>query len=192
MFKFRIIYGKYGLLRFIGHLDTVNTVFLAMRRAEFPLSYTKGFNPRIKASFSPPLPIGFSSDVEFMEVFMESRAATDKLSGGLQSQLPGFMEVKSVEEVGLSEKPLSGRIEAVVYELKTAAEMDERIVKEMEKFSLDNAISGLELKDGNTAWFEVAYGGGTPAREIAEKLSVLACEDRCPVEFTRKKFIFKV
>src|SRR5262249_17305974 len=45
-FRFRSSFRKSGVLRFISHLDLTKTLKLAFKRAEIPLSYSRGFHPQ--------------------------------------------------------------------------------------------------------------------------------------------------
>lgn len=45
MIKIRIKFRKYGVMRFIGHLDIMRYFQKAMRRAEIDICYSEGFSP---------------------------------------------------------------------------------------------------------------------------------------------------
>ena len=45
--RIRITYSKTGMLRFIGHLDLQKLWERALRRADLPVRYSQGFNPKI-------------------------------------------------------------------------------------------------------------------------------------------------
>lgn len=44
MIKIRIKFRKYGVMRFIGHLDIMRYFQRAMRRAEIDICYSEGFS----------------------------------------------------------------------------------------------------------------------------------------------------
>lgn len=67
-YKVRLRFSKQGDLRFLGHLELANVIKRLIRRAEFKVKYSSGFHPMPKLSFSPPLPLGTESLVEFMEI----------------------------------------------------------------------------------------------------------------------------
>ncbi len=66
--KIRIKFRKYGILRFIGHLDVMRCFQKIMRRAEIPIAFTGGFSPHMIMSFASPLGIGLESDGEYMDI----------------------------------------------------------------------------------------------------------------------------
>lgn len=63
----RVRYAKKGLLRFLGHLDTVRSIEFMLRRTRVPVCYSGGFSPRMRLHFSPPLPLGAESRAEYFD-----------------------------------------------------------------------------------------------------------------------------
>ena len=67
----RIEYRKFGPLVFISHLDLIRCWERIVRRADISVSFTEGFHPRPKISFSPPLPVGFEGERELLDLRLE-------------------------------------------------------------------------------------------------------------------------
>lgn len=65
---FRVRFAKYGVVRFIGHLDVMRYFQKVIRRSELPVKYSQGFNPHQLLSFAQPLGVGITSDGEYMEI----------------------------------------------------------------------------------------------------------------------------
>ena len=51
--RIRIKFRKYGVMRFIGHLDIMRYFQKAMRRANIDIAYSEGFSPHQIMSFKP-------------------------------------------------------------------------------------------------------------------------------------------
>lgn len=68
MLKVRIKFRKYGVMRFIGHLDVMRYFQKAIRRAEIPIAFTTGYSPHMIMSFAQPLGIGLTSDGEYLDI----------------------------------------------------------------------------------------------------------------------------
>lgn len=66
--KARIRFQKYGMMKFIGHLDIMRYFQKAFRRANIDSEYTKGFSPHQIMSFASPLGVGLTSDSEYVDV----------------------------------------------------------------------------------------------------------------------------
>lgn len=89
--KIRFAFSKTGDIRFLSHLELVNVVARALRRAGAPVRYSQGFHPLPKLSFSPPLPVGMESLDEYLDVELEGiRGMTnpDELKDRLNSASP--------------------------------------------------------------------------------------------------------
>ena len=71
----RVIFGKEGALRFIGHLDVLRTFQKIFRRAGIPMAYSQGFSPHPLMSFALPLGLGLSSEGEYLDAEIEALIA---------------------------------------------------------------------------------------------------------------------
>ncbi|MFB0527511.1 MAG: TIGR03936 family radical SAM-associated protein, partial [bacterium] len=111
--RVRIEYSKKGPVRYIGHLDLMHTFFRALKRANLPVSYTKGFNPRIKSSFSPALPLGFASEAEYIELYLDKKIDISSSIGNLQKELPEGLTVHNMEKLPLFGNSGNVKIKAV-------------------------------------------------------------------------------
>ena len=97
MQRLRITYKKY--LPFIGHLDIVRLWERALRRTDIDCAYSEGFNPRQKLSFGPPLPLGFLSDCELIDIFCENWQNTNYIKETLNKTLPKGIEITEIRNV---------------------------------------------------------------------------------------------
>lgn len=70
--KVRIKFSKFGAMKFIGHLDVMRYFQKAIRRAEFDIMYSTGFNPHQIMSFASPLGVGLTSDGEYLDIELNS------------------------------------------------------------------------------------------------------------------------
>lgn len=66
--KIRIKFRKYGVMKFIGHLDIMRYFQKAIRRAEIPIAYSTGFSPHQIMSFAAPLGVGLCSNGEYLDI----------------------------------------------------------------------------------------------------------------------------
>ncbi|NQT82102.1 DUF2344 domain-containing protein [bacterium] len=93
----RVMYCKTGLTRFIGHLDSTRVLRRAVGKAGIEGVYSQGFSPRLRLSFSPPLPLGFTSDCEFFDIKLAGRCRPDTIKRRLRASLPEGFVVKEVQ-----------------------------------------------------------------------------------------------
>lgn len=64
----RIKFQKYGVMKFIGHLDMMRYFQKAIRRAGIDIAYSEGYSPHQIMSFAAPLGVGVTSDGEYFDI----------------------------------------------------------------------------------------------------------------------------
>ena len=80
--KRRLKFSKTGMGKYISHLDLLRAFTRAITRAELPVRYTQGFNPHQIITFSLPLPIGVTSETEFVDIDFYNRKLELTISYG--------------------------------------------------------------------------------------------------------------
>lgn len=113
--RFRIIYSKRSLLRFIGHLDLLRTWERTLRRAHVPMAYTHGFHPHQRINLGVALPLGFSSKCELIDLWLESEVDLRNLMMKIRLAAPPGIELHSIEKVGLGSPTLQQLIQQAEY-----------------------------------------------------------------------------
>lgn len=97
--RIRIKFRKYGVMRFIGHLDIMRYFQKAMRRADIDIAYSEGFSPHQIMSFAAPLGVGITSDGEYLDIEANSTASSAESIQALNNVMVEGMEI--VEYVAL-------------------------------------------------------------------------------------------
>ncbi|MCP4582745.1 MAG: TIGR03960 family B12-binding radical SAM protein [candidate division Zixibacteria bacterium] len=70
--KIRLKYSRDETMRFYSHLDLLRLFTRTLKRAKIPVAYSQGYHPHMKLSFGPPLPLGFSSEAEYLDIQLDS------------------------------------------------------------------------------------------------------------------------
>ena len=82
--KARIKFRKYGVMKFIGHLDVMRFFQKVMRRADIPIAFTGGYSPHMIMSFANPLGVGVTSDGEYFDIELseaiDMQAAVERMN----------------------------------------------------------------------------------------------------------------
>ena len=102
--KVRIKFRKYGVMRFIGHLDVMRYFQKAIRRAEIPIAFTTGYSPHMIMSFASPLGIGLTSDGEYMDIERREPIASKEAVRRLNEVGIEGIEVLNLVEIEDSKK----------------------------------------------------------------------------------------
>lgn len=100
--RLRIRFSKGERVRYISHLDVLRYWERAIRRAGLPLSYSQGFTPHPRIAFASPLPLGFTSDAELMDVSLDARVDLSEVATRLAEQVSDDLAVLSIHEVSVS------------------------------------------------------------------------------------------
>ena len=82
--RFRVRFGKARSMRWIGHLDLQTNFERLLRRAGLRVAHTAGFHPRPRMVFASALPLGTSSEVELVDIWIEAAPAPEELLFQLQ------------------------------------------------------------------------------------------------------------
>ncbi len=99
-FRYAIHYSRLGASRFYGHLDLLQLVFRALRRAGLPVLFSKGYNPSPRVSFSQALPVGMESMVEHFQVdFARPIGDPAEVIAALNREFPLTIRVHAVKAV---------------------------------------------------------------------------------------------
>jgi radical SAM-linked protein len=88
-FSFRVE----GDLKFISHGDTLRMFRRALVRADLPLRYSAGFNPRPRLTIPLPRPVGMASLAEVLIVEFNRTVDPDHARDGLTRQVPSEITV---------------------------------------------------------------------------------------------------
>lgn len=73
--KYRLKFRKMEPVRFSSHLNVLRVFQQSLRRAGLDLVYTEGFNQRPKISSGFPLPLGYTSEEEFIDITLRLEVA---------------------------------------------------------------------------------------------------------------------
>ena len=114
MSKWRVVFSKTGMGKYISHLDLLRCFTRAIQRSGLPVVYSQGFNPHQKMTFSLPLPIGVTSSCETVDIQFEDGLTAAEIQEKLNANLP--MDIK-VQKVHLPEAKAAD-ITCAEYEMK--------------------------------------------------------------------------
>jgi len=110
--RIRVKYTKGQPIRFTGHLDLQRLWERLLRRSGLPVRYSQGYHPRARLNLASALPLGFISDSELLDFWMNEPRPLDNVLECLQTASQPGMDILSVEEVALSEDSLQSRMHA--------------------------------------------------------------------------------
>jgi radical SAM family uncharacterized protein/radical SAM-linked protein len=179
--KIRVEFSKTGILKYLSHLELVTLLHRAMRRASFPLEYSKGFHPSPKISFGPPLGVGIAGLSEYfdMEIVPPFDLIMNRIK--LNSMLPEGIFIKYLSVIHEKEESLSSFITRYEYEIKGGnlsnihtflSEKETNILRGKNSINLRIMVEEARLTDKNTINLIVVDRGDIKVR-LGELLPVI-------------------
>ncbi|MFA5527340.1 MAG: TIGR03936 family radical SAM-associated protein [Peptostreptococcales bacterium] len=133
MNRYLIKYTKTDNMKYISHLDLMNVLLRAFKRAKIDLAYSQGFSPHPKISTAHPLSLGIESIGEYLEVELQVDLLPDAIASAMKHQLPRGIELTEIKKVTEPMKSIASIVEVSGYLISfyndslTADELREKI-----------------------------------------------------------------
>jgi radical SAM-linked protein len=173
-YRYRARFTKTGRMRFLGHLDLYRLLMRGLRRAGVSLVYSQGFNPKPRLACGPALPVGVSSEAEYVD--FETRAPLDVDLGceRINGALPAGVRFLALVEVPRDLPALGEAVRAACYRVRGPHALDlpgavrefgrrppgtverRREDGKVATFELERELLALEAIDGNAMRLTVA------------------------------------
>lgn len=122
MQRLRVKLSRGEEIKFISHLDIMRLWERALRRAQIPLAYSEGFSAHPRLSLAAPLPVGVTSETEFMDVFVLKLVSPHWFTTAASQQLPPGIEILGVYQIALSMPSLQSKVRYAEYRIEVETE----------------------------------------------------------------------
>jgi radical SAM-linked protein len=132
--RIRITFTKLGAAKYSSHLDLHKTWERTLRRAGVPLVYSQGFNPQPRIQLAAALPLGFTSECEVMDLWVEGEPDLGAMARELHRAAAPGIEVRTMQVVDDCLPALQTQVRSAEYVVTvesglTAEEMDGHIAE---------------------------------------------------------------
>ena len=115
MMRIRVFFSKNEVMRYTGHLDLHKTWERIFRRSGLPLAYSQGFHPQPRLNLACALPLGFTSQAEILDAWLESPIQIEDIQTALIQSSPPGITIHKIEEVELRAPALQTQVIAAEY-----------------------------------------------------------------------------
>lgn len=122
MQRIRLVYSKGDELKFTGNLDMMKVWERTFRRAGLKVAYSQGFHPQPKIHQALPLPLGFTSQNDLLDFWLDSDENPDEIKGKLERALQPGITVQEYQVVTAGLKPLQTLVASASYLVQMEAE----------------------------------------------------------------------
>jgi radical SAM-linked protein len=128
--RIRIVFGKKGDMRYLGHLEMARMFERACRRAGIPLSFTGGYSPKPRITFALSLPTGTEALAEWLDLELAEAWSPEEVMHSLNDHLPSGIRVEDSWKVPVDVPALNGRVRFMTYKAifpESVKDLDERV-----------------------------------------------------------------
>jgi radical SAM-linked protein len=161
--RIRLTFSKSGPMQYVGHLDLHRSWERVFRRSGLPLAYSQGFHPQPHLNLACALPLGFTSQCEILDAWLELDVPIDQIQAMVSSALPPGLEVLSLENIDLLAPALQTQVTSAVYMitfLDDIPDLDDRLqriisadhlprLRRNKSYDLRTLIEGITLLPKN-------------------------------------------
>ena len=113
--RIRIAYEKGCELQYTGNLDMHKVWERTFRRAHLALAYSQGFHPQPKIQQAAPLPLGFISRSEMLDVWLDEDGPIDAITRKLVATAQPGITIRQITLIPQYDEALPTLITAAVY-----------------------------------------------------------------------------
>ncbi len=129
MERIRIKFEKNGAMRYTSHLDMQKVWIRALLRAKLPLAYTQGFHPTPKVGYAWPLPLGWGTKGELIDIWLDDpqnkEVCPEAFIRDVNRSMPEGLRIISIEKLPYSDPALTIAIRSALYRMIFPAEITE-------------------------------------------------------------------
>jgi radical SAM-linked protein len=135
----RLHYSKSAALRYSSTLDMQLVWERTFRRAQLPLAYSQGFHPQPRIQQALPMPLGFLSDDEIMDVWLLNQLESNTILFKLRKAAPPGIDISTLEVIIEKTTSITTQVLSTLYSAMPLVEINHA--------DLQKSINGFLSKD---------------------------------------------
>lgn len=113
----RITYARLKSIRYVGHLDLQKVWERSLRRSQLPIAYSKGFNPQARLQIASALPLGFTSQCELLDFWLDAEIPSEVIKEKLTQSVPEGLKILQVNSIDEHTPALQTQVIANEYQV---------------------------------------------------------------------------
>ena len=177
----RCLFERLGDASFVGHLDLMHTFDRAIRRAEMPILYSQGYNPRPMMVFALPLGVGIDTTGDYFDISLQRPVDVNEFMDKVNQYLPQGVKLFGGVNIDEPKNSLMSVVTTAMYRFEAKGikkplyelfDMDEIIVEKKSKGKIVTTdirpllLSGAQLpiENDDVAEFYVRAGSSKNLR----------------------------
>ena len=128
--RIRVTFSKTDAMQYTGHLDLFRSWERTFRRSGLPLAYSQGFHPQPRLNLACALPLGFTSECEMLDAWLECNLPLQEVYHTIAGVLPPGLEIHGMDMVDVQAPALQTQVASAEYMitfLDDIPDLDERV-----------------------------------------------------------------
>ncbi|MCX7719783.1 MAG: TIGR03936 family radical SAM-associated protein [Dictyoglomus thermophilum] len=130
---YRLVFSKLGLLKYLGANDFLIFLGRALRRANIPIKYSEGYNPRPLISLGFPCPVGVESRRDYVDMTLHEEIEEREIIEKINKELPP--DIRFYEGYKVKKSSLIEDTYGINYELHLFVHRENWFVSEIENIN---------------------------------------------------------
>jgi radical SAM-linked protein len=118
LMRIRTEFSKNEPMRFTGHLDLFRSWERTFRRSGLPLAYSQGFHPQPRLNLACALPLGFTSECELIDAWLECVIDLAHIKMAIEAVLPPGLMIHGIDHIELHAPALQTQVTSAIYLIK--------------------------------------------------------------------------
>ncbi|MBI4496827.1 MAG: DUF2344 domain-containing protein [Chloroflexi bacterium] len=158
MQRVRLRFARGEAVKYVGHLDFLRFWERAVRRAGLPLAYSQGHHAHPRIALAAPLPVGYTSEAELIDLFLERPISHREVLTRLAAQVPPGIDLMEAVLLDPQAPSLQSLMQACRYRVRldtegqTAADVEATITRLLQQETLpwewqrDTEVKRIDLR----------------------------------------------
>lgn len=113
--RIRLKFSKTDAMKFIGHLDLMRVFQKIFRQGDIPIAYSGGFSPHQTFSIAAPLPVGVTSEGEYLDLELVRPMALSPLIEKMNACSPRGLKILDAVIIDTTEPAAMASVSASKY-----------------------------------------------------------------------------
>jgi radical SAM-linked protein len=173
MIRLRITFAKTEAMRYTGHLDLQKSWERTLRRATLPVAYSQGFHPQARIQLACALPLGFTSQCELVDIWLEDDLPLQTIAPALNHALPPGIEISQLQIVDPHSPALQTRVQSAEYIVTL---LDQLPLSELEERIKQTLVEKKIIRQRREKTYDL--------RPLIEHLAIIPARDLEPLRLT--------
>lgn len=142
-------FSKTGEIKFCSHLDIQRVFIRAIARAGLPVKFSQGFNKHPLLSMALALPLGESSQSEYIDITMEEEISAQSFIEMMNNSLPQGVRIVDAKMVSDEIPSLTSLVYAADYRMifENPIDIEQKVFEILQR---DDIIIEKKTKSGTT------------------------------------------